>query len=1216
MTSITIPNSVVSVGEYAFLHTAWLNNQPNGTVYAGRVLYSCKGQLSANTEIVVKEGTTMILERAFFGEVGLISIRIPKSVTTIGSEAFNGCKTLKEIFLEDGENMLYIDEDESSSRVFYQCPLETLHLGRDVSYPKKLSGGVEFNYSPFESIIQLKYITISDSVKVLGPDLFRDCKGLTTISISKSIVEIKEKAFDGCNNLSRVNITDISKWCSIDFRNVKSNPLYYAKKLYLNGEKIDKLVLPDTLTKIKKYTFAGCDLKSIVVSSSVTEINGRVFANCSDLEEIIVDQNNIKYDSRHNCNAIIETESNTLVNGCKNTLIPNSVTFIGDGAFYECQALTDIEIPNSITKIDYAAFFGCVGLVNLSIPNSVVDIKQCAFEDCKSLENVIIEDGDSTLKIEYNRYNNSYSGSVGEGAFYDCPLKTLYLGRNVSSSYGRQHGYTAFANKTELTSLTIGNQVTKIEADAFHGCTNLTSVIFPQNLDEICSGAFYDCRLTGCITIPKSLTKIGAYAFSDCHFSEFHIDNLDSWCNVNLGDKYSNPSYSAKNVYVNGYKLKDLVIPDSITEIKPYAFYNCDSLLSVTITSGVLSIGNSAFYECEMLKTVINYSSHFSIEKGSWDNGDVGRYAETVINAPNGAIVGNFVFSSVDGKHSLVYYLGNGGEVVLPNNYKENSYTIGKDVFYENKTITSITIPACVESIGNNAFYGCTQLRRVINLSSLPIVSGSTDNGYVGYYAKDITTIPNGYIVGNFIFTTVEDENSLVKCTIPKRNIIYTFEDELLTSPINIWQEVEVKANDILAFDCIIGSVYSSMYIRIINTETYESKFDDYLYYNSSKFSYKFDEDGKYVVEVYSSDSNNKISNVHVYRPVELELVLPENYNGQSYAIADNVFNGYENLVSIKISNNVTNIGDYAFASCTNLKSVEISNSVTSIGDDAFYDCYSLTSVHIEDIAAWCKMSFFGSYANPLYYAKNLYLNGEKVTDLVIPNSVSSIGDYAFASCTNLKSVEIPNSVTSIGDDAFYDCYSLTSVHIEDIAAWCKISFSSAYSNPLYYADNFYLNGEKVTDLVIPNSVTSIGAYAFYNCYSLSSVEIPNSVTSIRSFAFSRCVNLIKLISYAEVPPVCGNAVFNGVKKDICVLQIPQSCLSAYQQADQWKEFFFIEDVLTAIGGVTVDGAVPATADVYSTNGMLIKRNAELKNLKHELPAGIYVIGGKKVYVK
>ena len=239
--------------------------------------------------------------------------------------------------------------------------------------------------------------------------------------------------------------------------------------------------------------------------------------------------------------------------------------------------------------------------------------------------------------------------------------------------------------------------------------------------------------------------------------------------------------------------------------------------------------------------------------------------------------------------------------------------------------------------------------------------------------------------------------------------------------------------------------------------------------------------------------------------------------------------------------------------------------SVTSIGDETFSNCWYLTSVEIPNSVTSICESAFGDCRS--------------LTSVEIPNSVTSIGEGAFVGCSSLTSVEIGNSVTSIGDHAFEDCSSLTSVEI-------------------------------------PNSVTSIGFAAFYECSILASVEIGNSVTSIGDHAFEDCKKLKKLISYAEVPPVCGWAVFYGVNTQECTLQVPEKSISAYQQADQWKDFLFIEGVPTAIGGITVDGAVPATADVYSTSSMLIKRNADLKNLKHELPAGVYIIGGKKVYVR
>ena len=232
----------------------------------------------------------------------------------------------------------------------------------------------------------------------------------------------------------------------------------------------------------------------------------------------------------------------------------------------------------------------------------------------------------------------------------------------------------------------------------------------------------------------------------------------------------------------------------------------------------------------------------------------------------------------------------------------------------------------------------------------------------------------------------------------------------------------------------------------------------------------------------------------------------------------------YKDLPVIRIENK-------AFYDCTSLTSVTIPDSVKSIGEDAFYDCTSLTSVNITDIAAWCNISFGDFFVNPLYYAKNLYLNNNLVTALTIPDSVTSIGNYAFYDCTSLTSVTIPDSVTSIGNYAFYDCTSLTSVtipdsvtsigniafygctsltsvNITDIAAWCNISFGDFFVNPLYYAKNLYLNNNLVTALTIPDSVTSIGGRAFSNCRSLTSVTIPDSVTSIGDIAFYGCTAL------------------------------------------------------------------------------------------------------------
>jgi len=210
--------------------------------------------------------------------------------------------------------------------------------------------------------------------------------------------------------------------------------------------------------------------------------------------------------------------------------------------------------------------------------------------------------------------------------------------------------------------------------------------------------------------------------------------------------------------------------------------------------------------------------------------------------------------------------------------------------------------------------------------------------------------------------------------------------------------------------------------------------------------------------------------------------------------IADNAFEGCVSLVKITLPEQLTIIGTSAFNGCTNLKKIAIPNAVTEIGGSAFSGCTSLTSVDISDLSAWCKISFDRYDANPLYYAKQLYLNGSELTDITIPSDITEIKSYAFYKCTSLTSVTIPNSVTSIGGSVFSGCTSLTSVTIPD-------SVTSIGGSAFY-------NCTSLTSVPIPDSVTSIGDYAFYDCTSLTSITIGNSVTSIGGYTFSGCTSL------------------------------------------------------------------------------------------------------------
>jgi len=316
-------------------------------------------------------------------------------------------------------------------------------------------------------------------------------------------------------------------------------------------------------------------------------------------------------------------------------------------------------------------------------------------------------------------------------------------------------------------------------------------------------------------------------------------------------------------------------------------------------------------------------------------------------------------------------------------------------------------------------------------------------------------------------------------------------------------------------------------------------------------------------VEVtYRGSSYNSYSNEYTGKVTIPETVT---YNSKTYrvtSIGDCAFYGCIGLTSVTIPNNVTRIDAYAFYDCSRLYRVTIPNSVTRIGINAFCNCIGLSRAEFASVENLCGITFGNIDANPLYNTHQLYIDDKEITDLVIPNSVTEIGKYAFYGCSDLTSVTIPNSVTKIGNDAFYGCNSLTKAEFASVECLWGITFGNDYANPLYYAQHLYVNGEEVTDLVIPssvtsidnlsssffsgltsivvengnliydsregcnaiintatktllhgcknttipNSVTSIGERAFRDCSGLTFINIPNSVTSIGERAFRDCI--------------------------------------------------------------------------------------------------------------
>ena len=550
------------------------------------------------------------------------------------------------------------------------------------------------------------------------------------------------------------------------------------------------------------------------------------------------------------------------------------------------------------------------------------------------------------------------------------------------------------SNRSEIKKVILKNGVTSIGDYAFRDCSNMTSVTIPKGVKSIGSRAFYNCSSLTSVTIPDSVTSIGSYAFGACNnIKEVHITDIAAWCKMHFWDEFppdpSNPFAYAYNLYLNGTLVTDLVIPNSVTSIRGYAFYGCSSLTSVTIPNSVTSIGDRTFEGCSSLTSVTIPNSVTDIWErafsccssltsitipnsvtGIADDAFEGCSSLTSVTIPNS--VTSIGVSAFSGCSSLT-------NITIPNSVTD----IGGDAFEGCSSLTNITIPNSVTSMGYCAFEGCSSLTSITIPNSLTSIR---EHAFSGCSSLTSVTIPNSVTsIREYAFSGC---SSLTSVTIPNSvTDIGGHAFEGCSSLTSVTIPNSVTSMGFGAF----GGCGSLMSITIPNSVTCI---------------------GDCAFEGCSSLTNITIS------------------NGVT-SIGDCAFEGCSSLTNVTIPNSVTSIGDLVFYDCTGLTNVTISSSVASIGRYAFFNCSNLTSVTIPNSVKNIETGAFEGCSS--------------LTSVTIPNSVTDIEDGTFEGCSSLTNVTIPNSVTSIGRTAFDRCARLDGVAI--LNSECQISEAYRYDH-------------------------------------------------------------------------------------------------------------------------------------------------------------------------
>ena len=855
-------------------------------------------------------------------------------------------------------------------------------------------------------------------VTSIGYAAFYARGGLTAITIPNSVTSIGDGAFYGCASLTSVTI-------------------------------------PNSVASIGIRAFCYCTgLTSVTIPNSVTSIGSGVFSGCTDITSIVVESDNTVYDSRNNCNAIIETSTNTLIQGCKTTIIPNNVTSIGDDAFYGCTGLTSVSIPDNVTNIGNGAFSLCTGLTSVTIPNSVTSIGNSAFRGCTGLTSVTIPN--SVTSIGYRAFcectglasltiPNSVT-SIGGLAFDNTPwLKNqpdgvIYINQMLYTYKGEMPANTsivvrdktthiignAFHGCRNIVSITLPNSIIDIGSYAFYGCTDLTSVSIPDNVTSIGDDAFSGCTGLTSITIPNNVTNMGKGVFSNCSTLQSVIWNANK---CHGWEDYSSPlsspfcGESAKTITfgdnvdsipvalcAENSSLTQVFIPNSVKHIGSGAFRGCTNLTSVTLPNSVTSIGSGAFKGCTGLTSVIIPNSVTSIGSSAFD----GCTSITSVSIGNSVTsIGSSAFDGCTGLTSVT--IGN------------SVTSIGSYAFVGCTGLTSITIPNSVTNIGNRAFYKCTGLKKIIVLpAQCPFYDESS------FYCQQIDTV------------------AVLKCYLEAYKSIqwggFT-EDKFYTHKLSV---------HIVNNDATLGNLLLSTQDTLLDCgESITAKAEPYFGCIFTQWSDGNTENPR-TIEVDNEDISLMALFAKVYSGACGETAQWQYANGTLSITGTDTMYDYvwdnvpwwlfrDSIQQVSIAEGISSIGAYGFTGLSKRTNITVPNSVIYIGDNA--------------------------------------LSGNsQLTTIALPNSITYIGDKALSDNNNLETVSMGENIDTMGDSVFSNdprLYQIT-CKTQRVPTISEKTFSGMSSRVPIYVQAACVNKYRVHEYLGRQNIRSLGELTTY----------------------------------------------------------------------------------------------------------------------------------------